>query len=1053
MKRLFTIVSSTRTMALLLLIFGVSIGTATFIERDYGPDAARSVIYNALWFNILLSAGMVNIIAVTLKKRMYQRSKLTILLFHLAFVIIILGAGITRFFGTEGSMEIREGETSGTFLTSSAYISISLEAEGDSMVYDKPVLFSDLARNRFRKSFTLKNHHVSTKLLRFYGKAGMSLQQDIEGTPHAIFVTAGQNGMENRAIRPGGTFLLDSFRVKFMEQPENLPQQNEISLFVNKSGSLSFISPVPVIRTSMTSGTSDTLSAGEVHPFQPLTPHYFMGKPLVLRQFMEHGRVATTLVEDKKSQLPSALVMDVNVDGKEQTMTVFGMKGVAGTPEIARINGASVSVSYGSVQRKLPFEVHLNDFILKRYPGSGSPSWFESNVRLIDRAAALDQQQRIFMNNILNYKGYRLYQASYDTDEHGTVLSVNHDGWGTRITYFGYLCMAVGFLMSLVNRNSRFAWLWRSAAGGSNAARIVFAGLVFGSLASSSYSQDSLPSADPHSADYDSSAVSRYAPPVVSRALAVEFDTVLVQDNGGRIEPMSTLASEILRKVVRKETYEGQTPGQIVLGMLAFPRYWLNEPMILVNHPEIQRQLGISGRYASFADFFRGDQYVLKTEVEEAYRKKPAYRTKYDNELIRTDERLNICNLIYTETSFKIFPVPGDSTNTWYSPVTARGMFVANDSIFALHVLDYLALETQKSASDGDWELPVQLVRSIKKFQENYGGEILPSVSHIRAEIFYNRSNLFVHVMNVYMLVGFVLLIIQFFHLFYPFFNLRIFNIPAFIIILIAFLLHASGLGMRWYISGHAPWSNGYEALTFIAWATVLAGLIFSRKSGITLSATAILASLILMVAHMSWMDPQITNLVPVLKSYWLVIHVAVITASYGFLGLGALLAAVNLFVMIFQTEKNTSRIAPNIEQITRIIEMTLTVGLYMLATGTFLGGVWANESWGRYWGWDPKETWALTTVIVYAVILHLRIVPGLKDKVLFNILALAGFSSVVMTYFGVNYYLSGLHSYAKGDPMPVPPVVYYSLALMISLSLFAALNQARLKKSRQKTG
>jgi cytochrome c-type biogenesis protein CcsB len=197
----------------------------------------------------------------------------------------------------------------------------------------------------------------------------------------------------------------------------------------------------------------------------------------------------------------------------------------------------------------------------------------------------------------------------------------------------------------------------------------------------------------------------------------------------------------------------------------------------------------------------------------------------------------------------------------------------------------------------------------------------------------------------------------------------------------------------------------------------------------------------------MSWMDPQITNLVPVLKSYWLVIHVATITASYGFLALGAILAAVNLFLMILVTKKSFEYIDLTVREISNIIEMTLIVGLYMLTVGTFLGGVWANESWGRYWGWDPKETWALATVLIYAFIAHMRMVPGLKGIFGFNLAALLGFSSVIMTYFGVNYYLSGLHSYAKGDPLPVPVFVYYTLIVVAAMSLTAFLNYRKLSR------
>ena len=464
---------------------------------------------------------------------------------------------------------------------------------------------------------------------------------------------------------------------------------------------------------TMTTQKSDTLAAGIVHPFLPLSLHYLNGSPLVLKQFLPHSSITAAPVDNKQAQLPSALIMDVEVDGIKQTMTVFGMKGDAGTPGVSDINGTKVSVNYGSIQKELPFAVHLNDFILKRYPGSESPSWFESSVRLIDRKRGIDRQQRIYMNNILKYQGYRLYQASYDKDELGSVLAVNHDGLGTIVTYLGYLLLAIGFVLSLVNRNSRFAWLWRSASRTSGIARIVVTMMLLGSLAATSYSQDTLPAEDTVS-DYHSRFNSELNElPVINEDLAMEFDTVLVQDNGGRIEPMNTLSSEILRKVVRKEKYNGQTPGQVILGMMAFPQYWLHEPMILVNHPEIQKQLRISGKYASFLDFFSSDgEYLLRQDVEEAYRKKPAYRSKYDNELIRTDERLNICNMIFSQTALKIFPDPDDTTHTWYTPVNSEGIFSSGDSIFVRHGLEFLFLEIQKSEVSHDWTVPVTVVRT-----------------------------------------------------------------------------------------------------------------------------------------------------------------------------------------------------------------------------------------------------------------------------------------------------------------------------------------------------
>jgi cytochrome c-type biogenesis protein CcsB len=239
--------------------------------------------------------------------------------------------------------------------------------------------------------------------------------------------------------------------------------------------------------------------------------------------------------------------------------------------------------------------------------------------------------------------------------------------------------------------------------------------------------------------------------------------------------------------------------------------------------------------------------------------------------------------------------------------------------------------------------------------------------------------------------------------------------------------------------------------MVFVSWATCLAGLVFAKRSEITLSLTTVLAGLTLMVAGMSWMSPEITNLVPVLKSYWLIVHVAIITASYGFLGIGALLGLLNLILMISRNKKNILRVNFTIKELVNITEIALLIGLLMLTIGSFIGGVWANESWGRYWGWDPKETWALVTVIVYTFIGHMHKIQGFKGHFAMSAGALLGFSSVLMTYFGVNYYLSGLHSYAQGEPAPIPSGVYIAIVIVIIIVIAAYFSEKMVKQTEDK--
>jgi cytochrome c-type biogenesis protein CcsB len=264
----------------------------------------------------------------------------------------------------------------------------------------------------------------------------------------------------------------------------------------------------------------------------------------------------------------------------------------------------------------------------------------------------------------------------------------------------------------------------------------------------------------------------------------------------------------------------------------------------------------------------------------------------------------------------------------------------------------------------------------------------------------------------------------------------------------VAFLYHTYGMIMRWYLSGHAPWSNGYEALVLVSWSSLLAGFSFMRYSKITLAATALLAFFTLMTAGHSSYDPQLTNLQPVLKSYWLIIHVATLTISYGFLGLGFVLGLFNMGIYLVKNPKNATRLSLISKELTHINEMNLTIGLLLATVGTFLGGVWANESWGRYWGWDAKETWALIITIVYTIILHLRLAPKMKGEYVFNLASIFGFGSVLMTFIGVNYYFTkGMHSYASGETPVFPMWAWITILGLVTFIVAAGIRQRKNKK------
>jgi len=327
----------------------------------------------------------------------------------------------------------------------------------------------------------------------------------------------------------------------------------------------------------------------------------------------------------------------------------------------------------------------------------------------------------------------------------------------------------------------------------------------------------------------------------------------------------------------------------------------------------------------------------------------------------------------------------------------------------------------------------------LRKYQISIAKDYMPSEGKIKAELLYNRLLIFNKLIGWYFMIGLILLVLLLIKVFRPKMNLKWPIRIGIGLIILGFVFHVFGLGLRWYIAGHAPWSNGYESMVYIAWAIVLAGVLLARKSHITLAATSVLAGWILIVAVMNWLDPQITNLVPVLKSYWLMIHVSVITASYGFLFLGAMLGLINLFLIIARgNSKPNDNITFTLKELSAVNEFSLTIGIFLLSIGTFLGGIWANESWGRYWGWDAKETWSLISILIYSFVLHMRKIKGLQSLFAYNLASVFASFSIIMTFFGVNFYLSGLHSYAQGDPVPIPIWVYISVFVLILIATVA---------------
>ena len=635
------------------------------------------------------------------------------------------------------------------------------------------------------------------------------------------------------------------------------------------------------------------------------------------------------------------------------------------------------------------------------------------------------------MNNILNYKGYRFFQASFDPDEKGTVLSVNNDFWGTFITYAGYFLLYLSMMGIFFLGNSRFKFLAKQL----NKKTAVLV-LLFFSSGLFSQNNNSVPKSE-----YIDSIITSTS---YTKEHASKFGKIVIQDSGGRMKPANTFSSELLRKVSRSNSYNGLNSDQVLLSIMDNPGVWFNAPLVYIKSRQkgdtIRKIIGLDKnvKKAPLVSFFDSiGNYKLAENLERAYL--APVPSQIEKDIIELDRRVNLLYSALEGKIMRIFPIPEDSNNKWVSyPEVNDVEFSGADSLYVNNVLQLYFQTLRVSRESSDYSQSEELLESIKGYQLKYGGNVMPSDLKISSEITYNKVDIFNRLYKWYLLLGGFLLLILILQIFNDkkFYNILIKFIEYSIYFL--FILNTLGLAARWYIAGHAPWSDAYESIIFVAWATVIFGIIFGRKSYFTLASATLVSSIILSVAHMNWLDPSIANLQPVLDSYWLMIHVAVIVGSYGPFAIGMILGIVVLLLTIIANKKNRKSFVKKLEELTIVNELSLTIGLVMLTIGNFLGGMWANESWGRYWGWDPKETWALISIIVYTAVLHLRIVPKLNNKWLFNLLSIISFGAILMTYFGVNFYLVGLHSYASGDKVITPDFVYYSVGFIIILGLIS---------------
>ena len=910
--KLLNFLFSFKATLLLLAILAIGAGVATFIENDFGTSSARVLVYNNTWYEIILVLTTINLCGIIYKFKMWNN--LPRFLFHFSFVVILLGAIITRYVGYEGIMQIPQGTTTNQMISLEPYLQVTVK-EGEKVV----------AYKEWQNEFT-------------------SLLPEL-------------NNFSYKVDFDNNNLIIDYKRFQF---------------------------------------------------------------------------------EKKEQAKMGLLTVDVTLNGKKETIRLPGLSGQLGVPRDLVFDKYTVTLEYGSKFIDLPFAIRLNEFQLERYPGSMAPSSYASEVTVIKDDKTYDY--RIFMNRTLNEGNFLFFQSSYFPDETGTVLSVNNDP-GKWPTYLGYFLLTLGLFLNFFDKKSRFRKLTKFVAN-KNLAMFVLTLTLLSTQNLKANESNTLPDQEVDDitirVDYLNKLKNE------SKVTADKFGHLVVQSSGGRMKPLATLNREIVQKLSGKSSFMGMDANQIVLGMITRPDIWKDVKIIKINTPKLKKFLGVaeSEKYISFSEAFgEKNEYLLTKESEKALLTKPIERGTYEKDIIKVDEKLNIIYSVFNGSLLNIFPKVYDEQSAddnfkWYSPLEAMQEFSGQNQAAIGSVVRGLF----NSTMDFDWNSANNYIDMIALYQDKVGTDIKPTASKVNAEIVFNKLDIFFNLTLAYVLLGFVMVVLAFVVIFKPEFKPAKTTKIILAILSILFAIQTFGMGYRWYLSGHAPWSDIYETLIYISWSAIFAGVIFFRNSLLALGAATIIAGIFMFTAHLTDVDPQITSLVPVLKSYWLTIHVSILTASYGFFGLSAILGFLTLIMFIFR--KNRPHLDDVVRHVSAINEISLIIGLACITIGNFLGGVWANESWGRYWGWDPKETWAYVSIVVYALVLHLRFVKSLNTPYVLATASLLAFSSIMMTYLGVNFYLSGMHSYATGDPVPIPMWAYLTVATAFAAIILAYKNR-----------
>lgn len=638
------------------------------------------------------------------------------------------------------------------------------------------------------------------------------------------------------------------------------------------------------------------------------------------------------------------------------------------------------------ISHQLPFSITLNQFEIIYYKGTLAPMDFISHISVADKDCHRQIQGKVSMNHIFSYQHYRFYQSGYSEDNEGSVFSVSHDPYGIGITYAGYTLLLLSTVFFFFSPQSRFRQLLKSPLLHRSLTVIL---LLFAFSLNSNFLKANSPS-----------------PKVLPREVAEHFGDLYILYNN-RICPLQTFARDFTVKLYGSSSYKGLTPEEVLTGWLFYYDSWKNEPIIRIKSNEARKLLEIEGNYARLKDYISTiNEYKLEKMMNHI---RSGEQVTDKRGIEEADEKFNIINLVCTGAMMKIFPCRNIAGKTleWYSQSDQLPQDMDNDKwVFIRKSMSYVnEMIVMKKYNDA-----CLLLEKIKKYQQKECDGLLPADNKFKAEKIYNQFDYNKSVAMACICIGLICFIYYCHCMASQKRTSRKAIIILNILLWIVFTYLSAAICLRGYVSNHLPLSNGFETMQFMAWCTLLLTFLLQRKFAMLLPFGFLLCGLTLMVSMLGESNPQITQLMPVLQSPLLSIHVVVIMIAYSLLAF-IMLNGVTA-VILHQSQKECKE---QIERLQIISQIILYPAIFLLAIGIFIGAVWANVSWGRYWGWDPKEVWALITMLVYALALHPRSLPWFHRTMFFHVFCITAFITVLITYFGVNFLLGGMHSYANG--------------------------------------